>query len=46
MRQLVAATWDVFADGPRGGISRAAFLRPHDGLADAIVANLASDFRR
>ena len=23
MRQLVAATWDVFADGPRGGISRA-----------------------
>ena len=42
MRDLVAAVWGLFADdeGASARISREAFLRPRDGLADTIIASL------
>jgi hypothetical protein len=43
MRELVAAVWGLFVDEAGGGheglITREAFLRPADGLADAIIAS-------
>ena len=41
MRALVAEVWGIFApSGPNARINRERFNLPHDGLADAIIANL------
>jgi hypothetical protein len=44
VRELVAAVWGLFAEGgaQEGLVTREAFLRPADGLADAIIAGRES----
>uniref|UniRef100_A0A7S0NWH2 EF-hand domain-containing protein n=1 Tax=Calcidiscus leptoporus TaxID=127549 RepID=A0A7S0NWH2_9EUKA len=42
MRALVEATWPIFDTGGSGRISREEFLKPGDGLADAIIAARAT----
>ncbi|KAL1527443.1 hypothetical protein AB1Y20_016109 [Prymnesium parvum] len=41
MRELVQAVWGIFSADDETKISRDAFLRPGDGLADTIIAGLA-----
>lgn len=41
VRELVSAVWGLFADGTMP-ITRETFLRPGEGLADAIIAALSS----
>lgn len=46
MRENVAAVWALFVDGAADEgyacVTREAFLRPADGLADAIIASRAT----
>lgn len=44
VRELVVAVWGLFAEGgsQEGLVTREAFLRPADGLADAIIAGRES----
>ena len=39
MRETVAAIWGCFDVDGGGGIDRAEFLLPNDGLADTIIAS-------
>ena len=40
MRQMIEAIWPVFDDDGSGSIERDEFLRPVEGLADTISAQL------
>ncbi len=42
MRKLVGAVWVVFDIDGTGAVSREEFLKPTDGLADAIIASRAT----
>lgn len=42
MRALVEATWPIFDTANTGFVSREEFLKPGDGLADAIIAARAT----
>lgn len=42
MRELVSAVWPLFDLDGTGRVSQQEFLRPGDGLADAIIASRAS----
>lgn len=42
MRELVSAVWPLFDLNGTGRVSQQEFLRPGDGLADAIIASRAS----
>jgi len=42
MRALVEAVWDVFDTEGTGRVSKKEFLKPGDGLADAIIATRAT----
>ena len=41
MRELVSAVWPLFDLDGTGRVSQKEFLRPGDGLADAIIASLS-----
>ena len=42
MRELVSAVWPLFDLDGTGLVTREEFLRPGDGLADAIIASRAT----